>query len=192
MAGKLKKAVQKKLVRKKRQVKHKPAKRKKSLQKKKAAKRVSIFRPGGYHTLTPYLSVHDGNAAVDYYTKAFGAKEKAGRMSGPDGKIMHTEIKIGDSYFMLADESSEMGNVSPKTQGKTTVQFLIYVKNADAVMKQAVAAGGVMLKPVELQFYGDRSGRLEDPFGYTWFIATHVEDVSPKEMVKRAAALYGG
>lgn len=155
----------------------------------KKSRKVS-FIPKTYHTLTPYLSVHDGNAAVEFYTKAFGAKERPGRMTGPDGKIMHTEIKIGDSHFMLADENVEWGNLSPKTVGKTTVQLMIYVKNADEVMKRAVAAGGTMTKPVELQFYGDRSGRLDDPFGYSWFISTHVEDVSPKEMARRAAELY--
>lgn len=162
----------------------------KKTSRKKPAKKVS-FIPSGYHTLTPYLSVHDGKAAVEFYTKAFGAKEKPGRMSGPDGKIMHTEIKIGNSHFMLADESQEWGNLCPKTLGKTTVQFMVYFKNADAVMQQAITAGGTMVKPVEMQFYGDRSGRLEDPFGYTWFIGTHVENVSPKEMAKRVAALYG-
>lgn len=165
---------------------------KKSVKKKtaKKTKRVS-FVPTAYHTLTPYLSVNDGKAAVEFYSKAFGAKERPGRMSDANGKIMHTEIKIGDSHFMLADESPEWGNVSPKSLGKTTVQFMIYVKDSDAMMARAVAAGGTMIKPVELQFYGDRSGRLEDPFGYTWFIATHVEDLTPKEMAKRAAALYG-
>lgn len=165
---------------------------KKAVKKRKAAKKTKVtFIPAGYHTLTPYLSVHDGKAAVDFYARAFGAKEKPGRMSGPDGKIMHTEIKIGESHFMLADESAEWGNLSPKTVGKTTVQLMIYVRNADTVMQQAVAAGGTMIKPVELQFYGDRAGRLEDPFGYTWFIATHVEDVSPKEMARRAAEMFG-
>lgn len=165
---------------------------KRTVKKRRTVRKKKItFVPAGYHTLTPYLSVHDGKAAVDFYAKAFGAKEKPGRMSGPDGKIMHTEIKIGESHFMLADESAEWGNLSPKTVGKTTVQLMIYVKNADTIMQQAVAAGGTMIKPVELQFYGDRAGRLEDPFGYTWFIATHVEDVSPKEMARRAAEMFG-
>lgn len=176
MAKKLKKTAGKKSVRKKTA---------------KKTKRVS-FVPTAYHTLTPYLSVNDGKAAVEFYSKAFGAKERPGRMSDANGKIMHTEIKIGDSHFMLADESPEWGNLCPKTLGKTTVQFMIYVKDSDAMMAKAVAAGGTMVKPVELQFYGDRSGRLEDPFGYTWFISTHVEDLTPKEMAKRAAALYGG
>jgi PhnB protein len=186
MAKKSRKAAKKKAT------KAKPAKKKKPVKKPKVAKKAKVsFVPAGYHTLTPYLSVHDGKAAVAFYAKAFGAKEKPGRMSGPDGKIMHTEIKIGESYFMLADESQEWGNLSPKTVGKTTVQLMIYVKNSDAVMQQAVAAGGTVIKPVEMQFYGDRSGRLLDPFGYTWFVATHVENVSPKEMAKRAAALFG-
>ncbi len=162
----------------------------KVVKRKKKSKRVH-FIPAGYHTLTPYLAVHDGKAAVEFYKMAFGAKEKPGRMSDDQGRIMHTEMKIGLSHFMLADEFPEWNNFSPKTVGKTTVQLMIYVKDADAVMAQAVAAGAKIIMPVELQFYGDRSGRLEDPFGYTWFIATHVEDVSPKEMVKRAQALYG-
>ena len=168
----------------------KSVRKKKKVKTTKKSKRVS-FVPAGFHTLTPYLSVHDGKAAVEFYTKAFGAKEKPGRMTDPNGKIMHTEIKIGGSHFMLADESPEWGNQSPKTLGKTTVQFMIYVKDSDAMMAKAVAAGGTMLQAVELQFYGDRSGRLEDPFGYTWFISTHVEDLTPKEMAKRASALYG-
>jgi PhnB protein len=155
------------------------------------AKKKVPFMAAGYHTLTPYLSVHDGRAAVEFYTRAFGAKEKRGRITGPDGKIMHTELKIGVSHFMMADEMADFGNVSPRTLGKTTVLFMIYVKDADAVMQRAVAAGGKMIKPVELQFYGDRGGKLEDPFGYTWFISTHVEDVSPKEMARRASELYG-
>jgi PhnB protein len=171
--------------------KKRKAVKKQIVKKTKKVKRVS-FVPAGYHTLTPYLSVHDGRAAVEYYTKAFGAKEKPGRMSDENGKIMHTELKIGVSHFMLADENVEWGNLSPKTVGKTTVQLMIYVKDADAVMAKAVESGGTMVAPVELQFYGDRSGRINDPFGYTWFISTHVENVSPKEMAKRVQALYGG
>lgn len=178
MAKKVKKVIKKKSA------------KKKTIRKTKRVKRVSFVAPG-YHSLTPYITVHDGKAAVEFYSKAFGAKEMPGRMSNAQGKITHTEMKIGDSMMMLADEFPEWGNVSPQTAGKTPVQFNLYVKDADAVMRRAAEAGGKMVKPVEIQFYGDRSGRLEDPFGYTWYIATHVEDISPKEMEKRAAALYG-
>ncbi len=171
--------------------KNRSAKTKHSRRVTRKAKKKVPFMAAGYHTLTPYLAVHDAKAAVEFYAAAFGAKEKPGRMTGPDGKIMHTELKIGVSHFMMADEMADFGNVSPRTLGKTTVLFMIYVKDADAVMQRAVAAVGKMINPVERQFYGDRGGKLEDPFGYTWFIATHVENVSPKEMARRAAELYG-
>lgn len=149
------------------------------------------FTAKGYHSITPYIMVHDGKAAVDFYIRAFGAKEKKGRLSDASGKIMHTEIRIGDSYVMLADEFPQWNNPSPKSVGKATVQFNLYVKNCDAVIQKAVAAGATLVAPVQDQFYGDRSGRIEDPFGYQWHISTHVENVGPKEMKKRAAKLYG-
>ncbi|HMY36213.1 MAG TPA: VOC family protein [bacterium] len=178
MAVRSKKAVSKK------NVARKPAK-------KKQIKKKVHFIPKGFHTLTPYLSVHDGKAAVEFYEKAFGAKERKGRMSDEKGKIMHTEIKIGVSHFMLSDEFPEYGNVSPKTVGKSPVQLMIYVPNVDILFEKAIAAGATVVMAVEDQFYGDRSGRLLDPFGYQWHIATHMENVSPKEMARRAAKLYG-
>jgi PhnB protein len=146
--------------------------------------------PDGYHTVTPYLIVRGGVAAIEFYKKAFGAKELF-RIDGPDGKIGHAEIRIGDSVVMLADEHSEMGAKSPQTLSGSPVSILLYVEDVDAVVRQAVAAGAKIKQPVEDKFYGDRMGGLEDPFGHAWFVATHTEDVSPEEMKKRAAALHG-
>jgi PhnB protein len=141
--------------------------------------------PTGYHSLTPYMNVRGAADAIEFYKKAFGAKEKL-RMPGPDGKIGHAELTIGDSTIMLADEFPQMKNFGPKALGGTTVSFMIYVENCDTIFKQALAAGGKETRPLKNQFYGDRSGTLEDPFGHTWTIATHVEDVSPEEMARRA------
>jgi PhnB protein len=143
--------------------------------------------PDGYHTATPYLIVNDGARAIEFYKKAFGATELL-RMPTPDGKIGHAEIKIGDSPIMLADESPAMGARSPKSLGGSPVSILLYVEDVDKVFSQAVAAGAKVQRPVTDQFYGDRMGGVEDPFGHTWHVATHVEDVSPDEIRKRAAA----
>lgn len=142
--------------------------------------------PEGYHSVTPYLSVNGAAEALEYYKKAFGAIELF-RMEH-DGKIGHAEIKIGDSPIMLSDEFPEMGFVSPKTLGGSPVGIMIYVEDVDTIFKQAIDAGGVEKKPVQDQFYGDRSGTLTDPFGHVWFVATHKEDVTPEEMDKRLAA----
>ena len=149
--------------------------------------------PEGYHTVTPYLIISGAAAALDFYKKAFGAKELF-RFPMPDGKIGHAEIKIGDSHIMLADEpEGAVANTpdhrpfkSPKSSGRTTVGIMLYVEDVDALAKQAVAAGAIELRPVVNQFYGDRSGTYEDPFGHVWTIATHIEDVSSEEMIKRA------
>jgi PhnB protein len=147
------------------------------------------YVPEGYHTATPYLIVNDGAAAIDFYKRAFGARELV-RMPDPSGKkIGHAEIKIGDSPIMLADESLERNARSPQTLGGSPVSILIYVEDVDTVVKEAVRAGGKLERPVEDQFYGDRSGSLKDPFGHTWHISTHKEDVSPEEMKKRMAAM---
>ena len=143
--------------------------------------------PDGYHSVTPYLIINGATAALDYYTKAFGAKELF-RMPAPEGKIGHAEIKIGDSPIMLADEFPEMGYKSPKSLGGSPVSLMIYVEDVDSVFKQALAAGGKEQRPVKDQFYGDRSGTLEDPFGHVWHVATHKEDVSAEEMERRAKA----
>ena len=147
--------------------------------------------PEGYHTITPYLIVNDGAGAIEFYKKAFGATEIM-RMPSPDGRVAHAEIKIGDSQIMLADEFPEMGARSPQTLGGSPVSLLLYVEDADAVAEQAIAAGAKVLKPVEDKFYGDRAGQFTDPFGHRWFVATHVEDVPPDEMARRAAAAMGG
>jgi PhnB protein len=143
--------------------------------------------PDGYHSVTPYLIINGATAALDYYARAFGAVELF-RMPAPEGKIGHAEIKIGDSPIMLADEFPEMGYKSPKSLGGSPVSIMIYVEDVDTVFKQAIAAGGKEQRPVKDQFYGDRSGTLEDPFGHIWHVATHTEDVSPEEMERRAKA----
>ena len=147
--------------------------------------------PEGYHTATPYLIIKDAAKAIEFYKRAFGAKEMM-RMSQPDGRIGHAEIKIGDSPIMLADEFPEMGARSPQSLGGSPVSILLYVEDVDAFAKQAVTAGTKVIRPVKDQFYGDRSGSFEDPFGHQWHIATHVEDVAPEEMHKRAAAAGRG
>lgn len=143
--------------------------------------------PEGYHTVTPYLIVNDGVRALDFYKQAFGATELF-RMQKPDGKIGHAEIKIGDSPIMLADEHPEAGAKSAQSLGGSSVSILLYVEDADAVTERAIAAGAKVLRPLQNQFYGDRSAALADPFGHAWHVATHIEDVSPEEMRKRAEA----
>ncbi len=147
--------------------------------------------PDGYSAATPYLCVKGAAAAIEFYKKAFGATESM-RLGMPGGKIGHAEIKIGKAPIMLADEFPEMSVVSPQTLGGSPVTIHLYVEDVDAIAGQAVAAGAKVLRPVEDQFYGDRAGKLEDPFGHVWWIATHKEDVSPEEMQKRATALFGG
>ena len=143
--------------------------------------------PDGYHTVTPYLIVKGAAQAIEFYKKAFGATEML-RMARPDGRIAHAEIKIGDSPVMLADEFPEMEARSPQSFGGTPVSIMLYVEDVDTIFSQAVAAGAKVQRPVADQFYGDRTGGVEDPFGHVWYIATHTEDVSPEEMRKRAAA----
>ena len=143
--------------------------------------------PAGYHTVTPYLIVRDAANAIDFYKQAFGALELF-RMAGPGGKIGHAEIKIGDSPIMLADEFPEMGFRGPESLGGSGVGILLYVEDVDGRFNQAIAVGGKELKPVENQFYGDRSGTLTDPFGHVWTIATHKEDIEPEELNRRAEA----
>ena len=147
--------------------------------------------PDGYPRLTPYLCVNGAAEAITFYTTVFGAKERM-RMPAPNGKIGHAELQIGDSVIMLADEYPEMHIVGPKTIGGTPVTLSLYVDAVDEVFARALKAGAKSLRPVENQFYGDRSGQLEDPFGHRWSVATHVEDVSPEEMRKRAAKVMGG
>lgn len=146
--------------------------------------------PEGYHSLTPYLVIDGAAQALEYYKNAFGAIELF-RMEH-EGKIGHAEMKIGDSPFMLSDENAEMGYRGPKSLGGSAVGLMIYVDDCDAIYNQAIAAGGTEMKPLQDQFYGDRSGTLTDPFGHIWTVATHKEDVSPEEMDKRMAAMAAG
>ncbi|HET9528494.1 MAG TPA: VOC family protein [Pyrinomonadaceae bacterium] len=146
--------------------------------------------PDGYHSLTPYLIIDGAAKALDYYKKAFGATELF-RMEH-EGKIGHAEMKIGDSPFMLSDEHPEMGYKGPKSIGGSPVGLMIYVDDCDAIFKQAIDAGGIEKKAIQDQFYGDRSGTLEDPFGHVWTVATHKEDVTPEEIDKRLAAMAAG
>ncbi len=140
--------------------------------------------PDGYHAVTPYLIVKGAAQAIEFYKKAFGAVEIM-RFPGPDGRVGHAEIQLGDSRVMLADEHPQMGAVSPQTVGGTPVGLCLYVKDVDAVAQQAVAAGAKVERPVQDQFYGDRSGTFADPFGHKWTVATHKEDVTPEEMQRR-------
>ena len=149
--------------------------------------------PEGYPRVTPYLIVDSANAAIEFYREVFGATER-GRLAGPDGKIGHAELLLGDSLIMLADEHPELGILGPRTIGGTPVTISVYVEDVDAVFDRALKAGAKALRPVEDQFYGDRSGQYEDPFGHRWSVATHVQDVPPEEMERRAAeaASQGG
>ena len=143
--------------------------------------------PEGYQTLIPYLAVDDAAKAIEYYTKAFGAKERA-RMEGPDGKIGHAELEIGDSVVMLADPSPHASTTPPSDAGSTTAAIVMYVEGVDAVVKQAVDEGATITEEVEDKFWGDRFGTIKDPFGHVWSIGTHIEDVTPEEMAERAKA----
>ena len=147
--------------------------------------------PDEYPRVIPYLIVDGAAAAMDFYKSVFGATERM-RMPGPDGRISHAELQLGESVIMLADENPEMGIHGPKTIGGTPVTLHVYVEDSDAAFKRALNAGATSLRPIENQFYGDRSGQFEDPFGHKWNVATHVEDVPPDEMEKRAAAAMAG
>jgi PhnB protein len=147
--------------------------------------------PDGYHTVTPYLYVKGAANAIDFYKKAFGAEEIM-RFPAPDGRLAHAEIRIGDSPIMLADEHPEMNAIGPQTRGGTTVGFAIYVPDVDQRVARAVAEGAKIVRPIQNQFYGDRSATLADTFGHTWTIATHVEDVPPAEMEQRMKSMKKG
>ncbi|MEN3362836.1 MAG: PhnB protein [Burkholderiales bacterium] len=146
--------------------------------------------PEGYHTVTPYLTIRNAADALDFYKRAFGATELF-RMADASGKVGHAEIRIGDSAIMLSDEFPEMNARSPESIGGSPVAIHLYVEDVDAIVKRAVEAGAEVVRPVENQFYGDRGGMLSDPFGHSWWVSTHVEDVPMEEIRKRAAALYG-
>ena len=146
--------------------------------------------PDGYRSVAPYLIIDGAAKALDFYKKAFGATERM-RMPSPGGKVGHAEIQLGDCVIMLADEHPEIGARGPRAFGGSPVSLHVYVPDVDAVVKAAVAAGAKVTRPVENQFYGDRLGTIEDPFGHQWHISTHVEDVTPDEMARRAAAKAG-
>jgi PhnB protein len=146
--------------------------------------------PEGYHNVTPYLFVRSAASAIDFYKNIFGATEIM-RMPGSNGKIMHAELRIGDSIIMLADENPQTGVMSPQTIGGFSVGMHLYVESVDQVIQKAVESGAKLLRPIKNQFYGDRSGTVLDPFGHMWSVATHVEDVSPEEMRKRMTAAVG-
>jgi PhnB protein len=147
--------------------------------------------PDGYPRVSAYLIIDGASDAIDFYKDVFGASERM-RIGAPGGKVGHAELAIGDSVIMLADEYPEMDAVGPKTVGGTPVTMSVYVENVDATFDRAVKAGAKALRPVEDQFYGDRSGQFLDPFGHKWHVASHIEDVPPDEMAKRAAEATGG
>jgi len=147
--------------------------------------------PAGYRTVTPYLTIKNGAKALEFYKNAFGATEIY-RLMMPDGRLGHAEIRLGDSMIMLGDEFPEYGGKAPETLGGSPVSIYLYVEDVDAFFKRALAAGAKERKPVMDQFYGDRSGQLEDPFGHLWWVATHKEDVTPEEIQKRAQAMFTG
>lgn len=144
--------------------------------------------PDGYHSVTPYLIVDGAAEAIQFYKRAFGAAEVL-RLPGPDGKIMHAEIQIGNSRLMLADECPAMNAIAPQGPGKAGTTFCLYVDDVDKMVEQAVAAGAKIQRPLQDQFYGDRSATLEDPFNHVWTVATHIEDVAPEEIDRRFAEL---
>ncbi len=151
---------------------------------------MTQWKEDGYHSVTAYLTVDDAAAAIDFYKTAFGAEEVM-RMPMGD-KIGHADILIGDSHIMLSDEFPDMDKLGPKARGGATSSLMIYVENADAAFDKAIAAGATAVRPVEDQFYGDRSGWVKDPFGHEWTLSTHIEDVSPDEMNKRMAEMMSG
>ena len=142
--------------------------------------------PDGYHSVTPYLCVKGAAQAIEFYKKAFLATERM-RIAQPDGRVGHAELQVGDSVIMLSDEFPEIGARSPQSLGGSPVGIHLYVEDADAIFSQAVAAGAKIKRPIADQFYGDRLGGVEDPFGHTWWISTHKEDLSPQEIERRAA-----
>jgi PhnB protein len=144
--------------------------------------------PDGYPTVSPYLCVDGATDAINFYKDVLGATERM-RMAGPDGRVGHAELTIGDSVVMLADEYPDMGILGPRAFGGTPVTIGVYVDDVDATFERALSAGAKEIRAVQDQFYGDRSGQFEDPYGHRWSVSTHIEDVAPEEMAKRAAAM---
>ena len=147
-------------------------------------------QPDGYPTLTPYLVIDGAEKAIAFYSSVFGAEERM-RIPGPDGRIGHAELSIGTSLIMLADENHGMNIRGPKAIGGSPVTLQMYVANVDETIEKAVAAGATIKRPIADQFYGDRTGSIEDPFGHTWHLATHIEDISHEEMIRRASQMGG-
>lgn len=184
-----KKALTKKIMAKPKKVLPK-GKATKATLKKPAVKRAKVDAvPKGFSSITPHLVVSNASKAVEFYKKAFSAKESY-RMQMPEGKLSHVELKIGDSKIMLADEAPERGAKSPESFGGSAVSIHLYTKDVDKMVKSAVDNGAKLVRPVENMFYGDRAGMVMDPFGHTWHVATHVENVSPMQLKKRAMELY--
>ena len=147
--------------------------------------------PVGYPRLSPYLAVAGAADAIEFYAKVFGATERM-RLAGPDGRIGHAELEIGDSLLMISDEHPEMGVLGPQSLGGTAVMLTVYVEDVDATFAAAIEAGAREIEPVQDKFYGDRSGQFEDPWGHRWSVQTNIEDVTPEEMARRAAAMGEG
>ena len=166
-------------------MKKKAAGRKRTAAAKPAKKRVSPI-PRGYHSVTPAIMVRGAAGAIDFYKRAFGARERM-RMAGPDGKVMHAELRFGDSVVFLGDEMPDQGKPSPQTLGNATGSLHLYVPNVDVAVKRAVDAGARVTMPIADMFWGDRYGKVTDPYGHEWGLATHKEDVTPAQMKKRAA-----
>ena len=176
--------------------KKRPASRKsparKSPARKAAPKKKTVQPiPTGYHAITPYLAIQDAAAALDFYKRAFGARELL-RMAMPNGKLAHAEMRVGDSVVMMADESQEQDFLSPQARGGSTVTIHLYVRDVDRMFRQAVEAGAKVVRDLQDQFYGDRTACVVDPFGHIWYLATHKEEVSKAEMKKRAEKAMGG
>ena len=147
------------------------------------------YIPDGFHAITPYLTVKNATEAIDFYRRAFGARERV-RMASPDGKVAHAEVQVADSIIMLGEECPEHGSVSPQTLDGSPVGLALYVEDVDDVFQRAVSAGASVKEPVGDKFWGDRSGSLTDPFGHNWMLLTHIEDVPPEEMKKRMAQAF--
>lgn len=147
--------------------------------------------PDDYPQVIPYLTVDNAADAIAFYTKVLGGTERM-RMPGPDGKVGHAEVEVGKGMIMLSDEFPDMGGTSPKSVGGTPVTVMVYVADVDDVFKRALDSGATEVRPVENQFYGDRSGQFKDPWGHLWYVSSHVEDVSEEEMQTRMAEMGGG
>ena len=177
---------------KKRSTTRSKSKPRKSPARKAAPKKKAVQAiPAGYHAITPYLAIQGAAEALDFYKRAFGARELL-RMPMPNGKLAHAEMRVGDSVVMMADESAEQDFLSPPARGGSSVTIHLYVRDVDSMFRKAVEAGARVVRDLQDQFYGDRTACVVDPFGHIWYLATHKEEVSKAEMKKRAAKAMGG